>query len=208
LANNDWVIIYNIIFSFDYRLTLRSFKEDNKIFASFCILLNLGCSFLMASFLLVVTGKRKDRGGGQGLTFPRSLHLVSASHKRSDTKAISPSITSVNLSIGKLFEIKKAALRQHVWFRALSKIERSIVDLTVRYVDNIRSHKLAKIVTAIIEKLQSPTENTLDRLVRTIGLPLTRKISDIAVRLGNPSAASWAEDLTFAKYLAMNTPKS
>jgi len=108
-------------------------------------------------------------------------------------------------SSSKLSEIKKHALRRGIWFKALSRIERSIIDLTVRYVDNIRSTKLAKIVTAIIEKLQTTTENTLDRLVRTIGLPQAKKISAIAVRLGNRSAALWAEDLTFAKYLAMNS---
>jgi hypothetical protein len=107
-------------------------------------------------------------------------------------------------SLSKLCEIKKHALRRGIWFKALSRIERSIIDLTVRYVDNIRSTKLATIVTAIIEKLQTATENTLDRLVRTIGLPHARKISAIGVRLGNPSAASWAEDFAFAKYLAIN----
>lgn len=110
-----------------------------------------------------------------------------------------------HISSGKLSEIKKIALRKGAWFRVLSRIERSIIDLTVRYVDTIRSTKLAKIVTAIIEKLQTATENALDRLVRTIGLPQARKISAIGVRLGNSSAASWAEDLAFARYLAMNS---
>jgi hypothetical protein len=132
------------------------------------------------------------------LAIPRfTLRIGKAKPEVSEAAASAPSLS-------KLFEIKKHALRRGVWFKALSRIERSIIDLTARYVDNIRSTKLAKIVTAIIEKLQTATENTLDRLVRTIGLPQARKISAIAVRLGNRSAASWVEDIAFARYLAIN----
>ncbi len=63
------------------------------------------------------------------------------------------------LSIGKLNETKKHALRRGVWFKALNRVERGIIDLTVKYVDNIKSTKLAKVLTAIIEKLQQTMEN-------------------------------------------------
>jgi hypothetical protein len=143
------------------------------------------------------------------MAIPRlTLHGNGAKYKLSGAKATNFSELIPRVSLGKLSEIKKTALRRGIWFKAITRIERNIVDLTVRYVDNIRSTKLAKIVTAIIEKLQTATENALDRLVRTIGLPLAKKISAIAVRLGNLSAASWAEDLAFAKYLAMNTPRT
>jgi len=109
------------------------------------------------------------------------------------------------LSVGRLAEAKKTALRRGVWFRSLSRVERGIIDLTVRYVDNIKSSKLAKIVTAIIEKLQTATESRLERLVRTIGLTLAQKISKIAVNWGNKSAARWAEDCSYARYLVLCT---
>ena len=114
----------------------------------------------------------------------------------------------VSLSIGKLNETKKHALRRGVWFKALNRIERGIIDLTVKYVDNIKSTKLAKVLTAIIEKLQATTESIVDKLVRTIGLPLTRKISNIAVNWGNRSASMWANDPVFARFLAVNFAKT
>ena len=109
-----------------------------------------------------------------------------------------------SLSIRKLNETKKHALRRGVWFKALTRIERGIMDLTVKYVDNVKSAKLAKVLTAIIEKLQASTESILDKLVRTIGLALTQKISKIAVNWGNRLASMWADDPVFARFLVIN----
>ncbi len=99
--------------------------------------------------------------------------------------------------------IKKLALRRGTWYRALSRVERGILDLTVRYVENIKSAKLATLVTAILQKLALASESLLDRLVRTVGLPLAQKISAVAQGWGNISANKWAVDTSFAQYLAV-----
>ena len=114
----------------------------------------------------------------------------------------------VGLSGKALSEVKKLALRRSVWFRSLSRVERGIIDLTVRYVDNVKSSKLAKVLTAIISKLESAMESTVDRLVRVVGLPLARKISEIAVSWGNHLASLWADDLSFARFLIFNFGKA
>jgi hypothetical protein len=102
-----------------------------------------------------------------------------------------------------LVQAKRVALRRHVWFRSLSLVERGIVDLTVQCVDRIRSGKLAKLLTAIMDKLQSAMESMVERLVRTIGVPLAEKISRLAAGWGNVSAKSWASDLSFAVFLVV-----
>ena len=107
-----------------------------------------------------------------------------------------PTVTILSLT-------KKLALRQKVWYRILSRVERAIIDLTLKYVDDIKSVKLAKLLTAIIDKLQSATEGTIDRLVRTIGIPLAEKISGLAAGWGNVSAKDWASDRSFAAFLAI-----
>ena len=107
-------------------------------------------------------------------------------------------------SVGMLVEVKRLALRRRVWFRSLSRVERGVIDLTVKCVDIIKSGKLAKVVTAIIEKLQSAMESTVDRMVRAVGLPLARKMSRVAVGWGNHLAFMWADDLKFARYLALS----
>jgi hypothetical protein len=110
-------------------------------------------------------------------------------------------ISNKGLSIIGLLEAKKAAFKHRVWFRVLNRVERGIVDLTMRYVDEIKSAKLAKVLTAIMEKLAQATESIADRLVRTVGVPLAKKMSIIAVTWGNVSASEWAEDTAFARYL-------
>jgi hypothetical protein len=114
------------------------------------------------------------------------------------------------ISVGRLVEAKRAALRRGVWFRALDRTERGILNLTMRCVDRIRSAKLAKILTAIVDKLLEAMKSKVERMVRVVGRSLAQKVSSIALSWGNRSASHWAEDPGFARYLAitqMNTPR-
>ena len=115
--------------------------------------------------------------------------------------------SGISISIAKLVDAKKTAIRRGVWFRSLNRVERGILDLTVKCVDYIKSARLAKLLEAITNKLQQALENKTDRLARTIGLPLARKISDLAVSWGNLSASKWAEDRAFARFLAFDFAK-
>ena len=117
-------------------------------------------------------------------------------------------ISSLGLvCVNNLTNIKKVALRRGIWFRSLNRVERGIIDLTVRYVDSVKSSKLAKVLTAIMNKLESAMENKVDRIVRVVGLPLARKISEVAVSWGNHLASLWADDLAFARFLVFNSGK-
>jgi hypothetical protein len=137
-----------------------------------------------------------------------SISLLCSSHLEYDFMRLN--VSSIDgkhegfPTVGILTQTKKLALRQGIWFRILSRIERGVIDLTVKYVNNIKSAKLAKVVTAIMEKLQSAMESIVDKLVRTVGLPLARKISNIAVSWGNNLASRWADDRSFARFLVVN----
>ena len=106
-------------------------------------------------------------------------------------------------SINQIGLIKKAALRRGIWFRALSRLERGVLDLTVRYVVSIKSATLATVVTAILNKLKQVTESKVDRMVKSVGFSLARKISALAHKWGNRLALRWAEDAGFARYLVV-----
>ena len=105
-------------------------------------------------------------------------------------------------SVGILVQTKKFALRRGIWFKTLNCVERAIIDLTVQCTDSVKSVKLAKLLTAIISKLQSATENKIDKLAKIIGFPLAEKISSLALSWGNRSAKSWSSDKSFAVFLA------
>jgi len=52
--------------------------------------------------------------------------------------------TSVFIGKAELVTLKLRALRDGVWFKALSRIDRKLVDLTIRVVGSVRSATLAK----------------------------------------------------------------
>ncbi len=112
--------------------------------------------------------------------------------------------------LGGLALLRRRALRKGVWFKALSPIERSIYDLTMRAVSTIRSEKLLKALRAIVDKLREALESPVSILTRTVGCQLASRIARIARSWGYREAAKWASDERFAKYLAvcyMNMPK-
>jgi len=85
----------------------------------------------------------------------------------------------------------------------LNRLERGILDLTIKCVDTVKSPKLAEVLMAIVQKLQQATESIVDRITRIHGLPLARKLSCLAVNWGNTAAIKWASDLGFARFLAV-----
>jgi hypothetical protein len=68
--------------------------------------------------------------------------------------------------------------------------------------------QLAKMLTAIISKIKQATENTIDRIARTLGASMAEKLSSIAVSWGNHSASKWATDPSFARYLVICAAKT
>jgi len=103
-----------------------------------------------------------------------------------------------------LMKIRTRALRKGVWFKALSRIERSILDLTIRCVERIRSEALMKTVVTILDKLLETLEEEYLKRVERIGREIAEKISEIAWRWGNPHALTWEYDLRFVKFLGVN----
>ena len=94
-------------------------------------------------------------------------------------------------------------MRAGVWFKALPRIDRVLVDLTIKVVDNIRSVSLAKCIFAVVGKLEGLLESSVLKSLRLIGRPLAEKISLTAQKWGNASAKNWATDRSFAFFLAV-----
>jgi hypothetical protein len=102
-----------------------------------------------------------------------------------------------------LIKIRMKAIRAGLWFKALPRIDRVLVDLTIKVAENIRSPYLAKSIFAVVGKLEGLLESTVLKSLRLIGRPLAEKISSTAQKLGNTSAKIWANDLSFAFFLAV-----
>jgi len=126
-------------------------------------------------------------------------------------KTALPEKTSSLLTKPQLVRLRLKAIRAGVWFRALPRIDRVLVDLTIKVASSIRSTTLAKNILAVIRKLEGLLENSLLRAFRSVATQLAQKLSLIAQKWGNTSAKNWASDVSFVNFLAamhINTPKT
>jgi hypothetical protein len=122
-----------------------------------------------------------------------------------------PENTLSLLTRTQLVKLRLKAKRAGVWFRALPRIDRVLVDLTIRVADNIRSVTLAKNILAVTKKLEGLLESSLLRAFREVGIRLAQKLGLVAQEWGNASAKEWISDISFIKFLAVmhiNEPRS
>jgi hypothetical protein len=112
-------------------------------------------------------------------------------------------IASSFLTKKHLIKLKLKAIRAGVWFRALPRIDRALVDLTIKVASKIRSVTLAKNLLAVTKKLEGLLESSLSRVLREVGLPLAQKLSLVAQKWGNTSAKNWVSDVSLIKFLAV-----
>jgi hypothetical protein len=68
----------------------------------------------------------------------------------------------------------------------------------------VRSLLLVKVLNSILRKLSRAAESMVSRLTREVGMPLAKKLSEIARSWGCKSANSWANDPGFIRFLAVN----
>ncbi len=98
--------------------------------------------------------------------------------------------------------MKTRGLRRRVWYRALDRIERGLVDLTIRWVDKVRSGRMTETLMRILEKLAQAMETGMGRVLGR-GRILAARASAIAVGWGNGSAFYWRFEQAFCRALGL-----
>ena len=114
-----------------------------------------------------------------------------------------PKLTSGLLSAAQLFKLKLKAVRAGVWFKALPRIDRVLVDLTIRVARSVRSVALAERLLSVARKLEGLLESRVSRAIREVGFSLASKLGSYAQSWGYKDAGSWGSDSGFARYLAV-----
>jgi hypothetical protein len=100
--------------------------------------------------------------------------------------------------------LRTKALRRRKWY-TLSILERSVIDLTIRHVERVKSEKLSQIISRIICKILKALKNQFLQKVEDIGYNLVERVSCIASRWGHRNALDWQKDLNFIRYLGIET---
>jgi hypothetical protein len=124
-------------------------------------------------------------------------------YARESSCAESVSERAVMLKRADLVKLKSRALRRGVWFGALSRIDRVLVDLAVTVVDGVHGVRLAKALWSVMKKLEDALANRVLRVVKEVGFALACKLSLLAQSWGNKSAKTWVYDGSFARFLAI-----
>jgi hypothetical protein len=106
------------------------------------------------------------------------------------------------LEKAQLLKLRLKAMRAGVWFRTLPRIDRVLVDLTIRVAGTVRSFTLAKNILTVVRRLECVMEGRFLRTVREIGFPIASRLALIARKWGNGKAKDWEFDGGFARYLA------
>src|SRR6266852_9928658 len=95
-----------------------------------------------------------------------------------------------------LVGLKTRGLRRRVWYWALDRMERGLVDLTIRWVDKVRSGRMTETLMRILEKLVQALETGIGRVLGR-GRVLAARASELAVEWGNGSAFYWRFETAF-----------
>ncbi len=101
-----------------------------------------------------------------------------------------------------LVGLKTRGLRRRVWYGALDRMERGLVDLTIRWVDKVRSGRMTETLMRILEKLVQALEHGMGRVLGRGG-ELATRASELAVGWGNKAAFHWQFEQGFRRALSL-----
>jgi len=104
---------------------------------------------------------------------------------------------------GFLVEVRRKALRRGVWYRALDRVERGILSLTVRVTDRVESAVLGIELVKILGKLRDALKSGFVRRMEEYGFRRAREVAGQAVEWGYGAASVWASDWGFVRYLTL-----
>jgi hypothetical protein len=82
-------------------------------------------------------------------------------------------------------------------------VEQGLINLTIRCVEQVRSSRLAAMLTSIVERLEAALRSRVERLMVAVGWPLAQRLARLASSWGHQNAWNWASDAEFARYLTV-----
>lgn len=99
--------------------------------------------------------------------------------------------------------VRREALRHRIWYSVLDRVERGIIDLTIRFVDSVKSRALARQIVQILVKLRDAAKSGFTRHVEGFGVEMMWKMVRLAEGFGNRFACDWFSD-SYAAWFAVN----
>ena len=102
---------------------------------------------------------------------------------------------------GFLSELRLKAVRRRVLFRALDGVERGILYLCTRVVDEVSSPVLGVQLVEIVRRLREAMKSAFTRHVESYGFKRVVQLVEQAKAMGCERALKWLHDMSFIRYL-------
>ena len=128
------------------------------------------------------------------------MRIVGSPRKRDISGCFTGKILKEPITREVLIGFKTRGLRRRLWYCTLSRMERGLVDLTIRWVDKVRSGRMTETLMRILAKLAQAMETGIGRVLGR-GRVLAARASELAVGWGNGSAFYWRFETAFANAL-------
>src|SRR2546428_8248658 len=131
------------------------------------------------------------------------MRVVGSPAKRdSNPVSLSEKILKEPITREVLVGLKMRGLRRRLWYSTLSRMERGLVDLTIRWVNKVRSGRMTETLLRILAKLAMALETGMGKVLGK-GRILAARASELAVKWGNVSAYSWRYEQGFCRAIGL-----
>ena len=101
------------------------------------------------------------------------------------------------------------ALRGRVLYKALNREDRGYLWLSMRFIDQVKSIEVGRILVKILAKLNEALKNPFTLKIETFGNGQAHRLSRTAVDWGYTVAETWATNPGYIRHLSnneLNTP--
>ena len=111
--------------------------------------------------------------------------------------------------LGKSLEnLRRRSFRRGIWHVVLSPLERSIANLTLKYVKEPKGRGLLKVLAEIVTKIEHALGLGFYYELERCGRRLARRNAKLAIEWGNKKAERWIEDQGYWRYLGLGLGQS
>ena len=107
------------------------------------------------------------------------------------------------LTRGYLLKIRHKAIRRRVYHRALDRLERGILDLSTRLLDEARNMVLLEQLLEIVNKLEEAVKSRYQRHMEAFGARRVTAVIMQALKFGYKGAVGWLRESSFVEYLTV-----
>src|SRR5260370_38456235 len=96
------------------------------------------------------------------------MRVVGSTGNRVDSGHFSEELVKGPITREVLVGLKTRGLRRRLWYSTLSRMERGLVDLTIRWVDKVRSGRMTETLMRILAKLAQALETGMGRVLARV----------------------------------------